>query len=279
MDSRPDDEVSAPSAQAGSAKAERKTWVWVLAAALVSLTAITSQSLWIDETLTAAKAVEPHFSGWWQAMLAGKASDLQMPLYMLYVWGFAKIFGTSEWALPDVKTNIPWFVGGVAIFSQMVQSSSRPKNIFFPKPFALAVVMLFSPFALINYLDEARPYAMQLGASLMIVAALCRMSQNANLSAREERVWLAIFCFGIMALSGSSLLGMIWAGAACLGLALIFSWQQLFELARRHWLTLAVSAVCLSGLGIYYLWTLKLGARASDVLGPHRRAKHYIYRV
>jgi len=130
--------------------------------------------------------------------------------------------------------------------------------------FGFAVVVLLSPFAW-YYLDEARPYTMQLGSSLMILGALWRLAQNENSSASQERVWVAIFCFGLVALSGSSLLGMIWAGAACLGAGLIFSRERLTDLARRRWLILAVAMICLLGLGIYYLWTLKVGARASDV--------------
>src|SRR5580704_15398813 len=127
------------SAQAGRTKTGGTAWVWA-AAVLVGLLAITRQSLWIDEALTAAKAAQPDLGGWWRAMLVDKASDLQMPLYMAYVWGFAKIFGTSEWALR--AANIPWFVAGIFAVG---------KTNFFRR-FSLAVVALISPFAR-YYLD------------------------------------------------------------------------------------------------------------------------------
>ena len=228
-------------------------WLWALLAFVVCLAAISRQSLWIDEALTAAKASQSDLRGWWQAMLADKASDLQMPLYMIYMWGFAKIAGVSEWALR--AANIPWFVAGIAAFIAALPSS---------KKIAFALVALACPFAW-YYLDEARPYAMQLGASLITFAALYRLSRIENLSAQQESRWIAAFFFGIISLCGSSLLGMIWAGAACLSLPVLFSWQRLGEMARSHRAVCLFALSWLVAIGLYYLWTLKLGARASDV--------------
>ena len=228
-------------------------WLWALLAFVVCLAAISRQSLWIDEALTAAKASQADLRGWWQAMLADKASDLQMPLYMIYMWGFAKIAGASEWALR--AANIPWFVAGIVAFIAALPQS---------KKLVFALVALASPFAW-YYLDEARPYAMQLGASLVIFAALDRLNHHENLSARQERRWIAAFFFGIISLCGSSLLGMIWAGTACLSLPMLLPWQRLGEMARSHCAACLFALGWLVAIGLYYLWTLKLGARASDV--------------
>src|SRR5581483_417383 len=102
--------MNVPSAQS-DARGEREAarmWPWVLAGLTVCLAAISHQSLWIDEALTGGKASQRTLADWWRMMVEVKGSDLQMPLYMVYLWGFAKVFGASEWALR--AANIPWFV-------------------------------------------------------------------------------------------------------------------------------------------------------------------------
>src|SRR5437879_429416 len=97
-----------------TAKAGTAQILTVALAVLISLVAVSGRSLWIDEALTAVKAMEPTLAGWSQAMLQDKTSDLQMPLYMVYIWGHEKIFGPSEWSLR--LANLPWFVAGAVAF-------------------------------------------------------------------------------------------------------------------------------------------------------------------
>jgi len=150
--------MNAPSAAAENSDEgiSARSWPWAVLGVLVCLVAISRQSLWIDEAFMAVKASQPTLAAWWRAMLEGGGSDLQMPLYMIYVWGFAKIFGLSEWSLR--AANIPWFVAGVAAFIRVFPRPQRP---------AVAAVTLAAPFAW-YYLNEARPYTMQLGASLLV---------------------------------------------------------------------------------------------------------------
>ena len=185
-------------------------------------------------------------------MPKGSGSDLQMPLYMIYMWGFAKIFGLGEWTLR--AANIPWFVAGVAAFI-----SAFPK----PQRYAAAAVTLLCPFAWF-YLNEARPYAMQLGSSLVIFAALYRLSGDISMPPRCERNWSIAFCLGILVLCGSSLLGVIWAGAAFLSLFFLFSRKRLMQLLRAHWLSCLLTAGLLAALAGYYVWTIKFGARGLE---------------
>lgn len=224
---------------------------WALAAlCLVPLLAVSNQSFWIDETLTALKAAETPLGGWWRLMTAEKLSDLQMPFYMLYTWGWARVFGTGEWMLR--AANLPWFVGGVLAFAFSFRGPSRL--------FATAVATL-SSFAWF-YLDEARPYAMQLGASLLIVASLRGL--DAAGAADESPVrWVWAFGLGVGVLAGTSLLGVFWCGAALAVLlaarkpACLAEW---WKAARVAWLLLGL---WLAGLVVYYAWTLLVGARAS----------------
>jgi hypothetical protein len=225
-------------------------------AVAVCLIAISAKSLWIDEALTAVVAIQPTLHGWWQALVQEKTSDLQMPLYMLYMWGYEKLFGAGEWALR--LANLPWYVVGAVSFMCAVWRFKPTRTAFL-----LSFLVLFSPFAW-YYLDEARPYAMQIGASLLIAAALMRIRHAPNAHAGS------CFVLGVLILCGSSLLGMIWA-AASLAIFFLLQMERRAPTLRdpnpgnpRRWNSALLLSVCLLVLfGLYYLWTVKLGARAA----------------
>ncbi len=218
-------------------------------ALLVPLLAISTQSYWIDESLTALKASQPTLAGWWQQMVAEKMSDLQMPLYMFYTWGWTRLFGTGEWILR--AANLPWFLGGLLAFAFSFQGASRV---------LAAGVGACSAFAWF-YLDEARPYAMQIGVSLLIVASIRQLGEP-GLRARQVR-WVWVFCSGVGLLAGTSLLGVFWCGAALVSLVTVLERVDAvaaWRVARPAWLALLAWLVCLAA---YYAWTMKIGARAS----------------
>lgn len=226
-------------------------WPWVLLALTVSLLAMTSQSLWIDEAYIATKAAQPTLAGWWRLM-QHSGGDLQMPFYTFYVWAFAKIFGFSEWALR--AANIPIFVIG---FTAFVTAFPKPQRFF------AAAVASLCPFAW-YYLDEARPYAMQLGSSLLIFGAIYRLCGDTPLEPARARNWLTAFWLGIIVLCGSHLLGVIWAGAALFALLLLLSPKPLFQLFRNHWQICVSALILLAALACYYVWTIKFGTRSLD---------------
>jgi hypothetical protein len=244
------------SAQAGVRRLSR-VWAVVLPAAVVSILAITSRSLWIDEALTAVKAMQPNLSAWWQEMNRIRNSDLQMPLYMAYMWGWAKVFGHTEWFLR--AANIPFFVSGAVALVLAARQAPRPpseKRNWVP----LLLLTLLWPFAW-YCLDEARPYAMQFGASCFIAASLIQLSRT---EARESNSsWTALLLFGVVLLYGSSLLGVIWVAAACGLLVFLCGWARLKPLVRQSWVSWCATGLVLAGLSVYYVWTLYVGARAS----------------
>ena len=245
----------------------------------------------------------PTLGGWCQALSQDyRSADAQMPLYMFYVWGWARIFGSSEWSLHSA--NVPWFLAGAVAFILAFPIGDRRRA-------TAACVVLLCPFAW-YYLDEARPYTMQLGATLLMVGALVRLAsglpsdsggnlepRTSNLEPRRPNIqhptsniqhpikgqaepvgcsmldvgcWMfptasgfhvALFLFGLVVLAGSSLLGMVWAGAALAAMLVLLSPRQVMSLAKRHWsLWLAALGLLMLFAG-YYLWTLSLGARAS----------------
>jgi hypothetical protein len=224
-----------------------------MALALVAaVIAISHQSFWIDEASAALKASHASIAQWWQAMRSDGGSDVQMPFYMLALWGWERLVGPSEWALRAM--NVLWLLPGLYFFA--CDKVER--------------WLVASASAFIWYcLDEARPYAMQIGASLLIFGLV----ERALISARDEAAdvpvlrvsekWL--LALGFVVLAGSSLLGAIWAGAA-IGAAGLAAWKYRRRLrASRLMGPIVVFVGPLAALCFYYGWTLEQGARASTV--------------
>ena len=219
---------------------------------LVFALAISQQSFWIDELYSAMAAQHPTLDALWREELYGKGSNLQTPLYMIWIWGCGKIFGTSEVALRAV--NLFWLVPGMLA---LMWALARDRSL----PFATFLVAALSPFAW-YYLNEARPYAMQIGSSLVIFALLFRLALNQDKPSRE-RLWVAGLCAGALVLSGSSMLAMLWLGAY-LGAAMLSAPKGRFRgLARSYWPWWVGTGMLLFMLGLFYLWTLSLGTRAT----------------
>lgn len=115
-----------------------ETGLAVAAVVMVACVAISSRSLWIDEACTATKAVPPTLQGWWQALSQDRSADAQMPLYMLYVWGWSRIFGFGELSLH--AANVPWFIVGAIAFVLAFPPGDRRR-------LAAACVVSLCPFA------------------------------------------------------------------------------------------------------------------------------------
>jgi hypothetical protein len=72
-----------------------------------------------------------------------------------------------------------------------------------------------------------------------------------------------LFLFGLVILSGCTMLGMIWAGAALLATPALLSWVRVMRLAKQYAVLCLAAGGMLLLFGSYYLWTLAVGARAS----------------
>ena len=238
-----------------SKKIDLQTVIFFAGILFVCALGISHQSLWIDETYTALKAQQTTLPNWWHEMRRAGGSDMQMPLYMIWIWVCGKFVGSSEIALRAV--NLFWILPGLIALWFAVARQPRLQ-------LAIFLVTIFSPFVW-YYLDEARPYAMQIGASLFLAAALCRWSEKPISPSSGESIWAWGFVVALLALSGASMLGMIWVGAAIVAVIFLTSKERLLKLARDHIFAWLAAVALLAALGFYYLWTLKAGARASDV--------------
>ena len=232
--------------------------VWSMAFGVLALVvcgvAISHQSFWIDEACTALKAGQPTLATWWQEMVTVKGSDLQMPLYMLFVWGWEKLVGLNEFALR--AGNVPWFLLGLIVMVRVLASAPQLRM-------NLALVALSSPLVW-YYLNEARPYAMQVGLSLVVFFALYQLALEQK-KPRRERYWIIVLCLGSLVLAASNLLAMLWLGAYLGAAIMSTSREHCLRLAREYWLALSLTCLLLFVVGLYYLWTLKAGGGAAKL--------------
>ena len=235
---------------------QKQSYYWAVAglALLVGALAVTNQSLWIDEGSAALKAMEPSLGGWWHNLRSEGNSNLQLPGQLFYLWGWEKIFGASEISLR--ASNIPFFVGGVLALVW----GMAPRR---PQQNALALLALTNAF-LCYYLSEARPYIVLFCFAAITAACLFRL-----LAQREEALasplWHRLFCLGLVGLCLTSLIAVPWALGA---IAAVLYWcgpRAVLRSAVRFRTASLLTLTALGGLGIYYLWTLQLGARASGV--------------
>src|ERR1043166_968039 len=160
----------------------------------LGLLAVSGDSYWIDEASTLDKAIRPTVLAWWERLRWEANSNLQLPLYLLYAWGWNKLFGAGEWAMR--AANIPWFLLAVVSWSRLFGGPAR---------MAASAGRLLSAFAWF-YVNEARPYAMQLGAACAVFATLVQFSRRGDLPGAPERARVWMLAIGCVVLSASGML-------------------------------------------------------------------------
>src|SRR5215471_242455 len=151
--------ISAFGFQVSGFKFQVSHFCLLLALAILPL-AVTNDSLWLDEGDTAMYALEPTFHSWCDRLLHDGQADCQMPLSMFCAWAVGKVVGTSEWQLRAV--NIFWGALALVAMSRVGRRLQMPWL-----PLLLAVQPFFW-----FYLNEARPFALQLGCGAWLLAAL-----------------------------------------------------------------------------------------------------------
>jgi hypothetical protein len=218
---------------------------------LVVWAVITPQSLWLDEFGTVAVAEAGTLSQWWERFRQWPNSNIQMPLYHLYVFGWTKVFGFSEYALR--LSNWPLFVLAEAMLIWTFRRFAL---------FAVVLCLLSSFHPLVwYYLDEARPYIMVFLGAVWTFGSLAGLFSKIHGDGTVGySPW--IFAAGVVLLSGSNMVGVFWAAAAVL-LASALHWRGDPALLRRYsWPYMALFAA-LAALAVFYAYTLTRGARAT----------------
>lgn len=198
-----------------------------------------ADSFWIDEGNAAFKAVQGTFSGWYDTLVTSGGSDAQMPGFMIYGWGWEKLFGRSEFALR--ASNLPWYA--LALWSLREWRSEM-------------LVLALSPFVL-YYLNEFRPYMMQIAGAAVVVSGLRRLGSEVAAGWRRILAGCVILC-------AASLIGVIWSAGALVA-ALILRPDILTN--KWVWRDTLIIAPVFAVLGCYYLRSLMMGQGAAELGG------------
>lgn len=229
----------------------RSLLFFTILACAVACAATSSQSLWIDEAEVANIVSPPSLHGCWDGLWADHTSNLQLPLYFLYIWGWVRLLGESELVLR--AANLPFFfLGFFAIFRFLRRHPSLCN--------ACLLLYCLHPFVW-YYIDEARPYEMQLSGALLVCGAL--------FTALDEPVeplpssWWWLFGLGLFILCGSSFVGVPWAvGISILLMRRPGFWQSM----RRCGLpALVLFLPLLLILALYFAWTIKEKIRSGQL--------------
>jgi len=241
--------------------------ILLLLALAVCGVAIGTQSFWIDEGGTGFKARQAPLARWWQVMMMGDA-DVQMPLYFFFTWVWEGLVGLNEFAMR--AGNVPWLLLGLITLWRALADTPLLRRGF-------SLALLSSPF-LWYYLNEARPYALQISVSLVVFSALVRISLDRDPPDAERR-WVLVLCLGCLLMAASSMLAMIALGAY-LGAAVLAAPRDLRRrLALRYWPYWALTLILLFATGLFYLWTMGRGSRSYIGLTDIRNAAFVLFEL
>lgn len=222
-------------------------------AACVAIAAVTNQSLWIDEGCAALKAMQPTLLGWWQLLRAEAGSNQQLLFQLCYLWGWEKLFGSSECALR--ASNIPWFIVAVIVLATAAKQNFR---------FQISLLLVtFSNAFLWYYLSEARPYIVLFAFACINTACLLHLVGTGE--SIPSPAWFRWFCVGLIGLIATSMIAVPWALGALTAAIFWIGPDKFRQVAWRcrsfSIFTVTAFAVC----GTYYTWTITVGAPPSIV--------------
>jgi hypothetical protein len=180
-------QVNPGESRVGRSTMDMRFWSIVVAACVLLAFAVTATSLWIDEGFTAWVVRHRPFHSLVET-LAGplpSASDRQYPLYDIWLWGWSRLFGSSEYSLR--AANIPF---GVIFVIALAQTSRLVfKRSVAWLPFAFAPFVWF-------YMNEARPYIMLGSCATAAVGAMLVYTFGPERN-RKASIWL--FCTAFLA--------------------------------------------------------------------------------
>ncbi len=251
--------MNPPAASLTAGRSRWHNWIYAGLLALMAALALTNHSFWIDETYSARLAQQPTPAACWHLLREVKGSDPQMPLYIFWLWTCEKFTGSREFALRAL--NLFWFIPALVVLLRAVAGNRTLQGAVF-------IVALGSPFAW-YYLNEARAYTMQFSTSLILFAILWHWTREKNLRLDCERGWALIFCAAFFCLCGSSLLSMALATTPVLMALILLPADRLGRFVKIFWRLWASLLAFLFLLGIYYLWTLHSGDRATGIAGTN----------
>ena len=223
--------------------------VALFTAVLFSALSITNQSFWIDEAVGGVHARNDSIFIIFHEMARTPAADLQIPFYIIWEWSWGQIFGTSEVALRTA--NIPWVI--ILFCCPLIFFRRFPAFAWVCLP-----VLALNP-VLWSSADEAKAYSMFLSGAGILFSCLLRQSDDRKMMWCMPLWWQCIFVFSLVLLSGTHLLGVPWMAAGVIASLTLAPLQRPEHRLRTASIVLT-TGLALGALGLFYLWTLILGA-------------------
>jgi hypothetical protein len=203
----------------------------------------------VDEAQTGLKTLQPTFQGFWHAFRADECSNQQQPLHNFYIWVWAQIFGVSEIKLR--AANLPWFFLGFFAIARALRRHVSLRN-------ATLLVYCVHPFVW-YYVNEARPYLMQISGAILVSAALFDALDDED--ALLPAAWWWQYGLGLFVLCGSAMLGTAWGVGLTLFLCCRRNFRRsIFQGGRYAVLVFVPLMISLAG---YYVWTISQHLRAA----------------
>jgi hypothetical protein len=219
-----------------------QAWLIIAVVSCVLLVfAPSDRSLWIDEGWSARIIMAPgNLAQWWQMTLHDSAAMATQFGHSLTGFLLGQVFGYSEQGLR--MANLVWALAGVAAFALAGRKLGLPW---------LPLVFAANPFVWF-YIDEVRPYAMQLaGGSWMMLAFLSITSPDTPTHSRT--LWTNVFWFSCFVVYSASVLGAFSiAAASCAAVAALVLSRQMPQ--KGVWISSAIWGVVLVALTAFHAY-------------------------
>lgn len=165
-----------------------------------------------------------------------------MPLYMLSVWCWGQLVPASEVALR--ASNLVWLA---ILLAGCLYIARIPTYRLFP------LLIVVQPF-LWRYVNEFRPYAMQMSCAVWQMAALLDFHEDRNRRGRVSVWMLSSWC-----VCASNMLGVVQTALTGFVIVALHGRRRLGP-SRSEWYVLAAGCAAFGLLGGYFLHTLTAGA-------------------
>jgi mannosyltransferase len=221
--------------------------LWILGgiialAALARFATLDVQSFHHDEAITAGRVIRPSLFDTFEEVAGGERSP---PLYYVFAWVWAKVFGTGEVGLRSLSALLGLAMVPVAYLLGRELAGKRVGLV-------LAAFVALNPY-LVWYSQEARSYIVM---ALFATAALACFARTVR---RPQARWLAGWAaFSILALASHYFAVFLIAPQAVM---LTFT-ARARDATRR--VVSAVAAVCVAGLALMPLALAQQGEGRRD---------------
>lgn len=216
---------------------------------------VTSWSLWVDEAITAEMYSVGSFSELITQFKIRPGSEVQMPGWIVFMWGWCKIFGNSEYAL---RLSNLVFMGLLLLYGYRLVTDAKTTK---KTRVILQIILCLSicnPFILYN-MNEARCNIPIFVFSFITVLSLWHFLKTGN--KKDWYICLTSFTLGyifnmLVGFLFFSLLIIIWKENG---------WKSIFKQQIRSLLIVAIPFIVFT---IYYLTTIFFSNKGGQIETP-----------